>query len=46
MNAIKQDPNVLDLLVWKKGMADWQPLKTLSEFATITSGECPPPIPE
>ena len=44
-DAITQDPNVLNLLAWKKGMAGWQPLKTFAEFATNDSGECPPPIP-
>ena len=43
--AITQDPNVLNILAWKKGMAGWQPLKTFSEFAVIDNGDCPPPIP-
>ena len=43
--AITQDPNVLNILAWKKGMAGWQPLKTFSEFAAIDNGDCPPPIP-
>ena len=44
--AIAQDPNVLNLLAWKKGMPEWQSLNSFSEFAFSKEGECPPPIPE
>ena len=44
--AITQDSNVLNLLAWKKGMVNWQPLSSFVEFATQDDSECPPPIPE
>lgn len=43
--AITKDSNILNLLAWKKGMTDWQPLKSFAEFALNNNGDCPPPIP-
>ncbi len=36
--------SVVNLLAWKTGMAQWQPLNTFAEF--VLSGNYPPPIPE
>lgn len=44
-NAIAQDANVLNQLAWKKGMVDWQPLKTFTEFTITDEGDSPPPMP-
>lgn len=41
---IANDMNVINLLAWKTGMINWQPLKTFTEFTL--KGNCPPPIPE
>lgn len=43
-DAIAQDTNVLNLLAWKKGMAGWHPINTLSEFSDANN-DCPPPLP-
>ena len=43
--AINNDPSVLKLLAWKKGMTSWANLDTFSEFDNPQqSGSVPPPI--
>lgn len=45
--AINNDPSVLKLLAWKKGMTSWANLDTFSEFDNPQqSGSIPPPIPD
>jgi membrane protease subunit (stomatin/prohibitin family) len=45
--AINNDPSVLKLLAWKKGMTSWANLDTFSEFDNPQqSGSVPPPIPD
>lgn len=39
---IANDANIVNLLAWKAGMSDWQPLCSFVEFNT--GGNCPPPI--
>lgn len=34
-----------DTLVWIKGMAQWQELSSVEDFAPIADSDCPPPIP-
>lgn len=42
---IAQDAAVLNLLAWKRGMAEWKPLSTFAEFQKVDSGDFPPPLP-
>ena len=34
-----------DTLVWKAGMANWQPLSQVSELASLLNSQTPPPVP-
>lgn len=34
-----------DTLVWTKGMAQWQKLSSVEDFALLFDSDCPPPIP-
>ncbi|PVX52034.1 membrane protease subunit (stomatin/prohibitin family) [Balneicella halophila] len=35
-----------ETLVWKQGMADWQPLKNVEELKSFLGGNTPPPLPK
>lgn len=41
---LAKDPNIKNVLAWKKGMNTWQPLHTFVEF-NLSDSNCPPPIP-
>ncbi len=44
--ALEANPHICNLLAWKKGMPNWQPLSTFQEFHNANVENYPPPIPE
>jgi membrane protease subunit (stomatin/prohibitin family) len=42
---LQQGTITAEALVWKAGMANWQPLSQVPELATLLSQQTPPPVP-